>query len=62
MTYPPTPAPRPALHSRPAAAARSSAPRNPAYAPREWVTKVPPLRGVQLIFAEASLGRPGGGL
>ncbi len=35
---PPPPAPRPALHSRPAAAARSDASRNPAYAPRKGAT------------------------
>ncbi len=39
-TLPPAPTPRPALHSRPAAAARSGAPRNPAFAPRQGVMVV----------------------
>ena len=34
----------------------------PAPFPRKGVTMVPPQGGVQLIIAEASLGRPGGGL
>jgi hypothetical protein len=57
-TFPPTPVPRVALHCRPASAARSSASRNPAYAPRKGVTTVQPLRGFRFIDSLPPRGGP----
>lgn len=57
-TIPPTPVPLPALHSRPATAARSGAPRNPAFAPWKGVTTVQPLRGFRLVDLLLPWGGP----
>ena len=57
-TFAPAPVPRLALHTQPATAARSSAPRNPACAPGKGVTTVQPLRGFRFVDSLPPRGGP----
>ena len=57
-TFPLSPSPRLALHSQPAAVARSSAPRNPTFAQREGITAVRGLRPLRVNDSLPPWGGP----